>query len=152
LRRNDPETILMRPAFLDEFWRLTRFSMVGAVATVIHVVVAMLVISSTGISPTLGSIVGFFAAFTFSYLGHFRFSFAVVGRHRNFLLKFAVGSAVSFCLSTTVVWVCTAILKIHYKPTLIGIGFILPLCSYLINRFWVFFQPKDKSNHPLEMI
>jgi putative flippase GtrA len=72
----------MRPAFLDEFWRLTRFSMVGAVATVIHVAVAMFVVSSTDMRPTLGSIVGFFAAFTFSYLGHFRFTFAVVGRHR----------------------------------------------------------------------
>jgi putative flippase GtrA len=142
----------MRPAFLNEFWRLTRFSMVGAVATIIHVVVAMLVISSTGISPTLGSIVGFFTAFMFSYLGHFRFTFAVVGRHRHFFLKFAVGSAVSFCLSTTVVWVCTAILKIDYRPTLLGIGLIIPLCSYLINRFWVFFQPRDKSNHPLEII
>jgi putative flippase GtrA len=139
----------MRPAFLDEFWRLTRFSVVGAVATVVHVVVAMFVISSTDISPTLGSIVGFFAASTFSFIGHFRFTFAVVGRHRHYFLKFAVSSVVSFCLSTTVVWVCTAILKVHYKPTLIGIGLIIPLCSYLINRFWVFFQPPARDN--LEM-
>jgi putative flippase GtrA len=142
----------MRQMFLDEFWRLTRFSMVGAVATVIHVVVAMLVISSTGIRPTFGSIIGFFSAFTFSYLGHFQFTFAVVGRHKHYFLKFVAGSVASFFLSTTVVWVCTAVLKIDYKPTLIGVGFIIPICNYLINRFWVFFQPGDKSNHPLEII
>ena len=141
----------MQSGLVEEFWRLARFSTVGAVATVVHIGVAMTAVAAAGVSPTVGAVIGFIAAFTASYVGHFRFSFAVGGRYRDYLLKFAIGSLVSFLLSTMSVWLATAVLGIDYKPALVALAIIVPACNYLMNRFWVFLQPEGASSRPLEI-
>lgn len=135
-----------------EFWRLARFFAVGAIATIVHVGVAMIVVAAAGANPTVGAMIGFVAAFMVSYFGHFRFSFAASGRYRDYLLKFAVSSLASFLLSTAAVWLATDILGIDYKPALIALAIIVPICNYLVNRFWVFLQPMGFSRRPLEII
>ena len=141
----------MQSGLVEEFWRLARFSTVGAVATVVHIGVAMMVVAAAGANPTVGAAIGFVAAFTVSYFGHFRFSFAVPGRYRDYIVKFAISSLASFLLSTTSVWVFTAILGIDYKPALVALAIIVPVCNYLMNRFWVFLHPGGGSSRPLEM-
>jgi putative flippase GtrA len=129
-----------------------RFSTVGAVSTVTHIGIAMVLVEAAGANPIVGAMIGFAAAFLMSYLGHFRFTFGVSGSHRDYLLKFAVSSLASFFLSTGGVWVATAILGIDYKPALIALAIIVPVCNYLVNRFWVFLQPGDGSGRPLEIV
>ena len=136
----------------EELSRLARFSAVGAIATVVHISVAMIVVAAAGANPTVGAMIGFVAAFMVSYFGHFRFTFAASGRYRDYLLKFAVSSLASFLLSTAAVWVATAILGIDYKPALIALAIIVPVCNYLVNRFWVFLQPRGVSSRSLEII
>ncbi len=139
---------------LDEFWRVARFSVVGIVATVVHVSVAILVIDYAGVSPVAGSVIGFLAAFLISYIGHFRFTFQVRGRYRDYVLRFAVGSLVSFVLSTVLVWVLTGPLRVDAKLALVATGIVVPITNYLINRLWVFFRPAapDTSPRPLNII
>ena len=112
----------------------------------------MIVVAAAGANPTLGAMIGFVAAFMVSYFGHFRFAFAASGRYRDYLLRFAVSSLAAFLLSTTAVWVATAVLGINYKPSLIALAIIVPVCNYIVNRFWVFLQPEGRSSRPLELI
>jgi len=142
----------MQSGLLEEFWRLARFSVVGAITTVVHIGVAMIVVATAGANPTVGAMIGFVAAFMVSYFGHFRFTFAASGRYRDYLLKFAVSSLASFLLSTAAVWVATAVLGIDYKPALIALGIIVPVCNYLMNRFWVFLRPRGVSSRSLGII
>jgi putative flippase GtrA len=142
----------MRPGLVAEFSRLARFSTVGGLATVVYVGVALVAVAAAGANPTVGAMIGFAAAFLVSYFGHFRFTFAVSGRYRDYLLKFSVSSLASLFLSTGVVWVATEILGIDYKPALIALAIIVPVCNYLVNRFWVFLQPGDGSGRPLEIV
>jgi putative flippase GtrA len=142
----------MQSGLAGEFWRLARFSVVGAVATVVHIGVAMIAVAAAGANPTVAAMIGFTAAFAVSYFGHFRFTFAASGRHRDYLLKFAVSSLASLVLSTGMVWVATAILGIDYKPALFALAVIVPVCNYLVNRFWVFLQPGADLRRPLEII
>jgi putative flippase GtrA len=142
----------MRSGLVGEFWRLARFSVVGGLATVVHIGVAMAAVAAAGASPTVGTMIGFVTAFLFSYIGHFRFTFAAPGRYRDYLLKFAVSSLASFVLSTGAVWGATAILGIDYKPALIALAIIVPVCNYLVNRVWVFLQPDGGYGGPLEIV
>lgn len=143
---------MIQSGLAEEFWRLARFFAVGTIATIVHVGVAMIVVAAAGANPTVGAMIGFVAAFMVSYSGHFRFSFAASGRYRDYLLKFAVSSLASFLLSTAAVWVATAVLGIDYKPALIALAIIVPICNYLVNRFWVFLQPRGFSSRSLEII
>jgi putative flippase GtrA len=143
---------VIQSGLAEELWRLARFFAVGTIATIVHIGVAMIVVAAAGANPTVGAMIGFVAAFMVSYFGHFRFSFAASGRYRDYLLKFAVSSLASFLLSTAAVWVATAILGIDYKPALIALAIIVPVCNYLVNRFWVFLQPRGVSSRSLEII
>jgi len=136
----------------EEFWRLARFSAVGAITTVVHIGVAMTVVAAAGANPSVGAMIGFVAAFMVSYFGHFRFTFAASGRYRDYLPRFAVSSLASFLLSTAAVWVATAILGIGYKSALIALAIVVPVCNYLVNRFWVFLPPRGVSSLSLEII
>ncbi len=143
---------MIQSGLAEEFWRLARFSAVGTIATVAHIVVAVIVVAAAGANPTVGAMIGFVTAFMISYFGHFRFTFAASGRYRDYLLKFVVSSLASFLLSTAAVWVATAILGIDYKPALIALGIIVPVCNYFMNRFWVFLRPRGVSSRSLGII
>jgi putative flippase GtrA len=144
----------MRSGLLSEFWRLVRFSLVGGLATGVYLLAALIAVEGLGMSPMVGATVGFFASFVVSFLGHFRFTFAVAGRYRDYVLKFAISSVVSFLVSTLAMWLATRILMIDYRIALIAIAIIIPICSYLVNRFWVFLHPADaaRSGRPFKAI
>jgi putative flippase GtrA len=136
----------------EELSRLARFSAVGVIATVVHIAVAMVAVAAAGVNPTVGSMIGFLSAFIVSYVGHFRFTFAASGRYRDYLVKFAVTSLASFMLSTSAVWLATTVVGVDYKLALIALAIIVPVCNYLVNRFWVFLQPRGVSSRSLEII
>jgi hypothetical protein len=65
---------------------------------------------------------------------------------------YPVSALASFLLSTGAVWVATAILGIDYKVALIALAIIVPVCNYLVNRFWVFLQPGGGPGRPFEIV
>ena len=73
-------------ALAEELSRLARFSAVGAIAPGVHNRRCDDRGRCGGVSPTVGATTGFLSAFTVSYVGHFRFSFAATGRYRDYLL------------------------------------------------------------------
>ena len=135
------EALVKQVGLAEELSRLARFSAVGVIATVVHIGVAMVAVAAAGVNPTVGAMIGFLSAFIVSYVGHFRFTFAASGRYRDYLLKFAVTSLASFLLSTTAVWLATTVLGVDYRLALFALAIIVPVCNYLVNRFWVFLQP-----------
>lgn len=144
----------MRPGYVSEFWKLVRFSAVGGLATAVYVAAAMLAVAIGGVSPVVGAVIGFCASFLVSYVGHLRFTFAMPGRYRDYVVKFAVSSLASFLISTFTMWAATEILRIDYKIALVMVAVLIPVCSYLVNRFWVFLHPAgaEISRQPLTNI
>jgi putative flippase GtrA len=130
----------------NEFWRLTRFSIVGVLATGVYIIAAMIAVEAGGVAPVVGATIGYCASYLVSDVGHLRFTFAVPGRYRDYVLKSVVGSAAAFFLSTIVMWMATKILRIDYRVALVAVAIIVPICSYLVNRFWVFLHPADADS------
>ena len=133
----------MREHLLQEFWRLVRFSAVGGIATLVHIGLAMACVAYLGLSPIAATTVGFLGAFAFSYVGHFKFTFMAPGRYRDYIAKFAISSLASYVVSTGSVWLATSVLGIDYRPAMLALAVIVPLCNYVVNRFWVFLHPGE---------
>jgi putative flippase GtrA len=146
------EALVKQVGLAEELSRIARFSAVGVIATVVHIGVAMIAVASAGVNPTVGAMFGFLSAFIVSYVGHFRFTFVASGRYGDYLVKFVVTSLASFMLSTSAVWLATIVLGVDYKLALIALAIIVPVCNYLVNRFWVFLEPGGGSSHPLEIV
>jgi putative flippase GtrA len=86
----------------NEFWKLTRFSIVGVFATGVYIIAAMIAVEAGGLAPVIGATIGYCASFLVSYLGHSRFTFAVPGRYRDYVLRSAVSFAATFFLDRDV--------------------------------------------------
>jgi putative flippase GtrA len=136
----------VRSGLITEFWRLVRFLLIGGIATAVYVSAALMAVEWAGRSPMVSSTVGFCASFAVSYLGHFHFTFAVPGRYRDYVVRFAVSSLASFLISTLAMWLSTKLLELDYRIALIAVAIIIPVCSYLINRFWVFLDQLDVAS------
>lgn len=139
---------------IAEFWRLVRFSLVGAAATAVYVLIAMATVEWLHVSPMIGATLGFCGSFGVSYIGHFHLTFAVPGRYRDYVVRFAVSSIASFLVSTVTMWLTTRLFEIDYRIALIAVAIIIPICSYLVNRFWVFLHPVEaaSSGRPMKTI
>jgi putative flippase GtrA len=148
LRGDRPKAFLMHPSCASEFWKLSRFSIVRAIATGVYVAAAMIAVSTGELTPTVWAIVGICASFLVSF-----FTFAVTGRYTDHVVKLAVSSVGSFFFSTIAIWVSTKILKINYLLVLFAVSIIIPIWGYLVSRFWIFAAgSSDSSNQPLKTI
>lgn len=144
----------MSTKFWREFWTLVRFSVVGVAATAAYIIVSMAMISFGAVNPVVGSVMGFCASFLISYFGHFRFTFAATGGHRDYLLKFAVNSIAVLLFSTFMVWLVASVLRMDYRIAVGISAIVIPVFNYLVSRFWIFLHPAgtEPSRQPFKTI
>ena len=120
---------------MGEAGMLARFGGVGAIATLVHLLVAAIAfIIWPTISPFLANLLAFVVAFQVSFWGHRRFTFRKDGRaHRFFLL--ALGG---FALNNSVLAALLAISPVEGIFAIIVATFTVPLLMYVAARFWAF--------------
>ena len=121
--------------------KLSRFVVVGVIATCIHIIIATYLITGN-LTANNGSAntVAFVIATTFSYLVNTKWSFTesfTVSNFSKFLFTALFGGLLAFSLSTLVDY-----LGFNY---LVGIGvivLIVPAMTFLLHNFWTYRQPK----------
>ncbi|MEM8777019.1 MAG: GtrA family protein [Pseudomonadota bacterium] len=118
--------------------QVLRFAGVGAIATFVHVVVALLSASILQFTPQIANSLGFVSAVAFSYIGHGRFTFATDLRHNVHMPRFVFGAITSFVLSTLLTQVITVWLEAPFVYAMASVAILVPAASFLIYKFWVF--------------
>lgn len=121
-----------------EAGRLVRFGIVGALAGIVYAVITYLIVAAGISEPIAATIVGHLAAGFVSYLGHLHYSFGVEPDHRVFLWRFAVIAALAFTANIGTTWLFTGVLKLSYVYSILVVMVLIPIVSYLCNRFWIF--------------
>lgn len=124
--------------------QLTRFGLVGAIATGLHVLVATGMHDLWGMSPLLANMAGFVAAFLFSYLGHYHWTFTSVVSHGTSFPRFLLVSVSAFFVSQVIVWAGTHVFAMPMKLAMVPVAVFVPLSSFVVNRIWTF---TAKLNH-----
>lgn len=117
--------------------QLLRFGGVGALATGLHVLVA-LVATVAGLSPLGANLAGFTAALSASYLGHARVTFGIAPRFGQEAGRFAVTALLGLCASTLTVWLLAERAGLGMGVAMGAVAVIVPTATYLGLRFWVF--------------
>ncbi len=117
--------------------QITRFAVVGAMATLVHVVVALLVTSTIALAPLVANLAGFSVAVAVSFWGHLRVTFKVEKPQRQHLYRFIVLSLISLAVSSLITAACT-----YWGGSMIVamsfVTLIVPGVSFLVARFWAF--------------
>jgi len=115
-----------------------RFSVVGALATAIHILVFLLFVEVVGAGPTFSTMPAFLCAVVFSYALNHSWTFRARGGHRRFFVRYLLVAVVGVGLNVTIMHVCTSILAKSYFVGLFFSVLIVPAFNFLGNRYWGF--------------
>ncbi|MBI2769835.1 MAG: GtrA family protein [Burkholderiales bacterium] len=119
--------------------RVAWFIAVGTGAAAVHFCTAVAAVRVLGLAPPLANVVGWFVAFSFSFLGHWRTTFAGAGAPLGrSALRFLVVSALAFSANQA-----AYLLLLRFSPLRYDVALALVLAgvaamTYLFSRRWAF--------------
>jgi putative flippase GtrA len=131
---------LFRPSggISNELMKISRFTVIGIFCSIIHVGTAILFKEIYNFTSIISSNIGFLLSFTFSFFGHYKYSFSANGPYRTYFLKFCIMSLISFGLSMLVVWSGTKLFAFKDIAVFMSLAIIIPAFNFFVSRFWVF--------------
>lgn len=123
---------------IDEVKTVSRFGIVGVLATLTHVVVVAGMSFTTTLHPVAMNSIAFCIAFLVSAFGHMRFTFQFKGNHFIALVKFLIVAITSLGISNFVLYgfVKSSLLKVNIAQAIAIL--IVPVLSFLASKLWAF--------------
>lgn len=127
-----------RADLTGELLTASRFAIVGAVATVVHMTVVWTLAGVYGVQVFVANVIAFGIAFAFSFAGHHWWTFRSPGSARRRLVRFSViavgGFAVNSFVLSMVLW--TGLLS-PANAALVAVA-VVPVLSFVFSRLWGF--------------
>lgn len=129
-------------SFVRRHESVYKFIIVGGLATLVHAVVANVLYATTSFPELLDNMLGYCTGFFCSYFGHMNWSFAKTATQEHTVAKsfpkFAVMTLLTFGVNQLVFYVCSSLMSLPFNAALFAGMFVAAVCSYFLNRFWVF--------------
>lgn len=115
-----------------------RFAIVGIIATLTHFFVLTLGVEVVGMDPVPTNGVAFACAVCVTYLGQSLWVFRVRTHSLRQVQKFLFSAGAGFVANLALMALITGVLDLHYLIGFATVTVIVPLCTFLTNKFWVF--------------
>ncbi|KEO60285.1 GtrA family protein [Thioclava indica] len=125
--------------------QIIRFGGVGGVATLVHVLIAMMAREAIDLAPLEANFAGFICAVLFSYVGHTRFTFRRAVNRSDQFLRFITAALVSLGTSSFIVWLLDSVLGIDFSVAMMAVAVVVPMMTFLMFRFWVFESAREHA-------
>ena len=121
--------------------QFSKFATVGAVGTLVHYVVLILMVSGLALSPILGTSTGALAGALVNYVLNHHYTFGGGASHARALPRFMLMAAVGLGLNATIVGMLTHF-GIHYLVAQVLATGIVLVVNYLVSKLWIFHSKK----------
>ncbi|MCX7553155.1 GtrA family protein [Marinicella sp. S1101] len=119
--------------------QVMRYGMVGVVAALVHIIVALIMHKLLLLSPFWSNAVGVFAGFVTAYLGHYHYSFKDPSNHSSSLPRFAATSVVGLLLQQLGVLKLVNQYQFDYATQALPVLMVVvPAVTFLLSKFWAF--------------
>ena len=119
---------------------LFKFFSVGVIATLIHSAIYSLCIALQLTSAQLANLLAYLLALIVSYIGQRYWTFATnkLNSQASTIFRFIGVSLLGYGLNAFWVYAATNVLNLSPYYAIVGIGFLTPLMTFLLLKFWVF--------------
>lgn len=118
--------------------QLVKFAGVGALATLLHVTVALLLSALVGLPAQAANLCGFISAVALSYFGQGRFTFEQDLKHSFHGPRFLATALTGLVVSSTVTEVVVVWYGAPFVVAMALVAVAVPVTTYLLCKFWVF--------------
>lgn len=114
------------------------FAIVGAAATLTHIVAALSARELAGLTPMGANLVGYGCAVGVSYLGNARFTFRRAVLHGPQFVRFLVVSLAGLALTQGLTWLLVERMGWSFLAGLAVVAVAVPALSFVLQRLWAF--------------
>jgi putative flippase GtrA len=123
--------------------QVTRFGVVGLLATGVHILIFVGCIEILGIAPLWANFPAFLFALVTGFVGHFTWTFRMLhrGQQNNWwaaLFKFMLVSFIGLGLNTLVVYLVVNLLGHPYPYAVLLMVTAVPVAVFLMQKLWAF--------------
>ncbi len=115
-----------------------RYTLVGALATLVHYLVLVALVGRAGVQPALATVIGATCGTAAAYAGNGRFTFGSRVPHRQALPRFGLVAAGGAIANGAIVWFGTELLHLHYLVPQIFATAVVLAGGFALNRSWTF--------------
>jgi dolichyl-phosphate beta-glucosyltransferase len=115
-----------------------RYAGAGAIGTLCHYLVLLLLAGVLAVRPALASVAGALVGAGANYLLNYHVTFASNAAHRVTLPRFVVVAVISAILNGAGMWFATTRLDVHYLVAQLGCTAAVLVIGYLLNSAWTF--------------
>lgn len=124
-------------------WRFLTFSLIGAVAAAVHLLVVLVLVEATAVAPLRANLAGFALAFLCSYSGHRRLAFRDHAlRHRQALPRFLLVAITGLVLNQLLFALLLAYAGWPWPLALALVLVLVAVMTFLLSRSWAFAPPR----------
>ncbi len=125
---------------INTIHQFLRFLMVGGIVAVVHFGILIALVSSSDVSPTLASTIGFVVSAAINYLLNYTFTFRSTARHSAAIVKFALVALIGLSLNAALMKAGTDGLGINYLfVQTVAIACVV-VWNFFANKHWTFGQ------------
>jgi putative flippase GtrA len=118
--------------------QFSKFMGVGAVGTLMHYLVLVVLVELVGIEVLIGSSLGALVGALVNYVLNYRFTFASSKRHHEALTKFLAVAGTSFLLNGAVMSLFSYHLGWPYLSAQVMSTLLMLIWNFTANRVWTF--------------
>ena len=118
------------------FKQLSRFGVVGILATAVHASVGLGLHEGNGMLPFWANLIAFCCALGVSFFGQTRLTFPDSSADGGAFARVAVVAVSGLGLNQLIVWVMTSLFAYPYWQALVVILFTVPGVTFLLLKFW----------------
>jgi putative flippase GtrA len=124
---------------IAEFKTIFRFAIVGVVATLTHMLLALTLLNLGGLPPLPANILAFCVAFFVSFAGHSFWTFRGHGAElKASMVRLLITAGCGFLLNNGTLWLLLVLTALGDDLSVILAALVVPPATYLMNKFWVF--------------
>jgi putative flippase GtrA len=120
--------------------QISKFASVGAVATVIHVAVTLMLNSVFSISALTANFMAFVVASIFSYFGNWLWTFEKAGTLSRSLPRFAFLNLGCFAVNQSIVYIVVSLMHLPLAVAMVPVVATIPAFSFWLSKSKVFIQ------------
>lgn len=118
--------------------KFVKFTGVGAIGTLVHYGILILLVQSISLDAVLASTAGFLAGAFTNYLLNYHYTFSSNKLHRETITKFFAVSLAGMLLNAMIMSVCTDMFDLHYLlAQILATGLVL-IWNFSANHAWTF--------------
>lgn len=121
-----------------ELLMLGRFFIIGILATLMHITVAIIAIRFFGLTVFPANLLAFLSGFSLAFVGHYHFTFRAASHYYRALMRYFIISATAFAVNNLLLW---GLVKSGLPGDIVSVivaAAVIPLISYTASRLWGF--------------